>query len=137
MSRSNRVGGLMLTMFAVVALIAAGCSKDDNKGDQAKSKDGQAEKKDNQVAKEDTKKGHEGWWCEEHGVPEKDCSLCMSEADAKARFKDKGDWCQLHDRARSQCFKCEPSLWEKNFVPLYEVKYGKKPPRPPESEFQK
>ena len=139
MSWSNRVGGRMLMLLAVVAFTAAGCGKNDNKGAQARDKDkgGQVQKNDTPVAKGDARKGHEGWWCEEHGVPEKDCSLCMSEADTKARFKDKGDWCQLHDRAKSQCFKCDPSLWEKNFVPLYEAKYGKKPPRPPESEFQK
>ena len=42
---------------------------------------------------------------------------------------------QLHDRAQSQCFKCDPSLYEKVFVPMYVAKAGKKPERPPEAEF--
>jgi hypothetical protein len=48
--------------------------------------------------------GHnvDGWWCSEHGIPEEECSLCSS--DAAKKFKDKGDWCQDHDRAKSQCF---------------------------------
>ncbi len=132
----NRVGGLTLTLLAAIALIAAGCNRDDNKGGQAKDKGGQTERKDGQVAKGGDKKGHEGWWCEEHGVPEELCSQCMPEADAKAKFKDKGDWCKLHDRAQSQCFKCDPKLYAK-YEAMYEAKFGKKPPRPPESEFQK
>lgn len=67
-----------------------------------------------------------GWWCTEHGVPEKDCSVC-SPAAAK-RFKEKGDWCEEHGRAESQCFKCDPSKAEK-FAKLYEAKFGKKPPQ--------
>jgi hypothetical protein len=78
---------------------------------------------------------HVGWWCQEHGVPEEECSICMSEASAKKMFKDKGDWCKLHDRAQSQCFKCDPSLYEKVFVPKYVAKMGKMPERPLEAEF--
>lgn len=67
------------------------------------NKDALTEKKDagtgKKTAQDGDKKGHEGYWCEEHGVPEEMCSICMSAAEAKNRFKDKGDWCQLHDRA--------------------------------------
>lgn len=70
---------------------------------------------------------HSGWWCDEHGVPEEECSMCSSRA-AKA-CKAKGDWCDKHTRARSQCFICEPALMEK-FAARYEAKYGKKPPVP-------
>jgi len=77
---------------------------------------------------------HEDWWCAEHGVPEELCSLC-SEHKAK-EFKAKGDWCDLHDRAKSQCFKCDPSQYRR-FAAMYQAKYGKEPPRPPEEEFKK
>ena len=77
---------------------------------------------------------HGDWWCAEHGVPEEMCSLCSDVAAAK--FKKAGDWCRIHDRAKSQCFKCEPSLYKK-YEAMFEAKYGKKPPRPPESEFTK
>ena len=42
-------------------------------------------------------------------------------------FKDKGDWCEKHDRAKSQCFICDPSLKEE-FADKYRDKYGKEPP---------
>jgi len=70
-----------------------------------------------------------GWWCNEHGVPEEDCSLCSTTAAAK--FKEKGDWCDEHNRAESQCFQCDPSRAEK-FAKLYEAKFGEKPPERPQ-----
>ena len=70
---------------------------------------------------------HSGWWCDEHGVPEAQCSMCSAKA-AKA-FQQKGDWCEEHNRARSQCFACEPKLREQ-FAADYRAKYGKEPPEP-------
>ncbi|GIW93151.1 MAG: hypothetical protein KatS3mg110_1192 [Pirellulaceae bacterium] len=72
---------------------------------------------------------HSGWWCVEHGVPEKDCTLCS--AQAAARFREQGDWCEEHNRAESQCFICDPARAEK-FIKLYEAKFGQKPPAPTE-----
>lgn len=68
-----------------------------------------------------------GWWCNEHGVKESECSMCSSKV-AKA-FQAKGDWCKEHNRAKSQCFICDPSLREK-FAVDYRTKYGKEPPEP-------
>ncbi|MBI2806347.1 MAG: hypothetical protein HYX68_15315 [Planctomycetes bacterium] len=87
-----------------------------------------------QLGKADHGHDHDGWWCQEHGVPEHICSLCNDEVAAK--LKKEGDWCRIHDRAKSQCFKCDPKLYEK-FEAMYQAKYGKKPPRPPEEEFKK
>ena len=70
---------------------------------------------------------HDGWWCDEHGVPEEVCALCDSKVAAE--FKGKGDWCKEHDRPESQCFVCNPER-EAEFVAQYEAKYGKKPPKP-------
>ena len=70
---------------------------------------------------------HEGWWCNEHGVPEEVCALCSSKLAGD--FKAKGDWCKEHDRPDSQCFACHPELKGK-FAALYEAKYGKQPPEP-------
>jgi cobalt-zinc-cadmium efflux system membrane fusion protein len=70
---------------------------------------------------------HEGWWCNEHGVPEEVCALCS--AKLADEFKAKGDWCAEHDRPDSQCFDCHPEL-EAEFAARYEAKYGQKPPRP-------
>ncbi len=119
-------GGAVLPLFAAFTLVAGGCGQADNKGGQVKDRG--AKERPAQVAdvKED-KKGHDhsGWWCDEHGVPEEECSMCS--AKVAARFKKKGDWCDEHDRAKSQCFICDPSLKEK-YAARYRAKYGKEPP---------
>jgi cobalt-zinc-cadmium efflux system membrane fusion protein len=71
--------------------------------------------------------GPDGWWCEEHGVPESICAQCSTKLAAE--FKAKEDWCKKHDRPDSQCFICHPEL-EAKFAALYEAKFGKKPPKP-------
>jgi hypothetical protein len=68
---------------------------------------------------------HSGWWCNEHGIPEGECSMCSSKV--AAAFQKKGDWCQEHDRAKSQCFICDPAAKEK-YAAKYRAKYGKEPP---------
>jgi hypothetical protein len=71
--------------------------------------------------------GHE-WWCDEHGVPEDECSICSDKA--YKQFKEKGDVCPKHpDRAASQCFICNPELWEKSAA-RYKAKTGKEAPWP-------
>lgn len=70
---------------------------------------------------------HEGWWCNEHGVPEEVCAQCSPKLVAD--FKAKSDWCEKHNRPESQCFICHPEK-EAEFAALYEAKYGKQPPKP-------
>lgn len=70
---------------------------------------------------------HDGWWCDEHGVPEDVCAQCN--AKLVADFKARGDWCKEHDRPESQCFVCHPEK-EAEFAARYEAKFGKKPPKP-------
>src|SRR5262245_45271634 len=72
-------------------------------------------------------RSHDGWWCDEHGVPEDECGQCNSKLAGE--FQKKGDWCREHDRPDSQCFICHPEL-EAKFAARYEAKTGKKPPRP-------
>src|SRR4051794_4265675 len=95
----TRLSGSIVTAGIIAfALGNTGCNKNDKKVEpQAK---GKAEFKNEKV-----ESAHSGWWCQEHGVPEDLCSICMSEANAKKKFKDNGDWCKEHDRAESQCFK--------------------------------
>jgi hypothetical protein len=69
---------------------------------------------------------HDGWWCDEHGVPEEVCGQCSSKVAAD--FQRRGDWCREHDRPDSQCFVCHPEL-EAKFAAQYEAKLGKKPPK--------
>jgi hypothetical protein len=116
-------------LMLAAGLVAFGCNqKTTDVTPQAKGKTETAQK-----AKDDGE--DHGWWCTEHGIPEEICGLCnKSYRDKK---KADGDWCETHRRLKSQCFKCDPALYEKDFEPLYVAKYGKKPERPPETEFTK
>src|SRR5690348_11255 len=106
-----------LAFLGAVILIASGCG-------QTADKEGPTKPKPARLA--DAKPGdHSGWWCDEHGVPEKECSMC--DAKVAAEFKKKGDWCDKHDRALSQCFICNPKAKEK-YAAVYRAKYGKEPP---------
>jgi hypothetical protein len=52
----------------------------------------------------------------------------MCNAKVAEACKAKGDWCEEHNRAESQCFICHPDL-EAKFAARYEAKYGEKPPK--------
>ncbi len=111
--------------YALLAglIVVVGCDKP-----LSQTMDG--EKKEKAVAKVDQKadskeEDHDGWWCNEHGVPEDECSLCSSKV-AKAA-KARGDWCDKHNRAKSICFICDPSLKDK-YAAKYVAKFGKEPP---------
>jgi hypothetical protein len=108
---TRRSGGVLLSAVAAVAVLSGGCGQAQNKAQKEPDKEKSGD--------------HSGWWCPEHGVPEKECSICQDDV-AKA-CKAKGDWCDRHDRAKSQCFKCDPTLREK-FAAQYRAKYGKEPP---------
>src|SRR5262249_50092266 len=107
--------GIVLSLVAGFALVAAGCGKAPPRKGARKVHD------------------HSEWWCRDHGVPEEECSMCLSEDKVKRLFKDKGDWCEEHNRAKSQCFKCDPSRKE-TFAVRYREKFGKEPPPIAEEE---
>jgi hypothetical protein len=130
MTLRNRVLGLCLALLFAATVAAGGCNRSDNKNGTRGKADASVSKKTDK----DGEGGH-GWWCEEHGIPEEICGLCNKEYRDKKRAE--GDWCETHKRLRSQCFKCDPSLYEKVFEPMYVAKYGNKPERPPEKEFTK
>ena len=106
---------IVFAMFTVAAAVLAGCNRTPEKPTPAAS----------------SGHSHEGWWCDEHGVPEEVCALCNSKLVAD--FKAKGDWCQEHDRPESQCFICNPER-EADFAAQYEAKYGKQPPKPEQTD---
>lgn len=111
-----------LLVPAIVAL--AGCGREVPSSEPAKA--AATDKGKGAVAAAPKKvDDHSFWWCDEHGIPEEECSMCSSKV-AKA-CKASGDWCDKHDRAKSQCFVCDPALKEK-FAAKYRAKYGKEPP---------
>jgi hypothetical protein len=108
---------LAMSVVVAIGLSVAACSKS--------SKDGAAANSAN--VKEVAGHSHEGWWCDEHGVPEDVCAQCNTKLVAD--FKAKNDWCEKHNRPESQCLICHPEK-EGEFAALYEAKFGKKPPKP-------
>jgi hypothetical protein len=113
--------GAGLGVLAALTLIVAGCGRSDNAGGPRKSRLARLTQANKEAH------DHSGWWCDEHGVPEEECSMCS--AKVAAEFKKKGDWCDRHERAKSQCFLCDPGLKDK-YAAQYEAKTGKKPPEP-------
>jgi hypothetical protein len=110
-----------LVLALGITILAGGCAPqqapDTPKKDEAKTS----------TPADNTETKCEGWWCNEHGVPEEVCTRCQPKL--VAQFKKDGDWCSKHDRPDSQCFICHPELKAK-FAALYEEKEGKKPPEP-------
>jgi hypothetical protein len=108
---------LALSVVAFVGLSVAACNKSSKDGAVAKS----------EGVTEVAGHNHEGWWCNEHGVPEEVCAQCNTKLVAD--FKAKSEWCDKHNRPDSQCFVCHPEK-EAEFAALYEAKFGKQPPKP-------
>ena len=109
-------GSALLALVAGVVLLAGGCGQGQGKNVQG-GKDTPAQAKG--------PKEHGEWWCEEHGIPEAECSMCSAKVEREC--KARGDWCEKHNRAQSQCFKCNPKLKD-FFAAKYRAKYGKEPP---------
>ena len=130
-------GGLALGLFAAIALLAGGCGSAAPTGGDAKDK---GKEKERTVAKGDGPKkdekadgkDHSGWWCDEHGLPEEVCDLCSKKF--REAEKAKGNWCE-HNRVKSSCFKCNPTLQAK-YAAEYKAKFGKAPP-PTEDDEKK
>jgi hypothetical protein len=47
-------------------------------------------------------------WCDEHQVPESQCTRCNP--GLVPAFKATKDWCEEHGLPESQCLKCNPAL---------------------------
>jgi hypothetical protein len=129
----------MATLLLSLTLVVLGCQKEPPSGepqaraDSGKKKADPVKKSDPDGAKEDDEYEHD-WWCGVHGIPEDECGKCNKDLQKKA--KANGDWCETHKRIKSQCFACDPTLYDRVFEPKYVAKYGKKPKRPPEKEFK-
>jgi len=117
-----RIGGVVLAGAAALAVWGAGCNPAPNKADAAKDKAAE------------TDGGDHGWWCKEHGMPEKICVQCHPELAGD--YKKKKDWGKEHDRPESQCLICHPELKAK-FAARYRAKYGIEPPPLEESDKEK
>jgi len=112
-------------------LVVVGCGQkpaENTGGDKKEKEVAKADPQDTpKVKPKDDSEEDGGWWCRPHGVPEDDCSMCSTKAAKE--FRAKGDWCDKHERAKSQCFICDPSLMEKAKA-QYKAKTGEEMPLP-------
>lgn len=60
------------------------------------------------AAKAGVKPGSHEDWCDEHAVPESQCTRCNPELIPA--FQATKDWCPEHGLPESQCLKCNPGL---------------------------
>ena len=96
--------------FLLIALIGASALACSNASDATPSaapeKAGSANTANH--APEGVKPGSHEDWCEEHGVPESQCTRCNPKLIPA--FKATKDWCEEHSLPESQCTKCNPDL---------------------------
>lgn len=121
-------------LFGAMGLLAAGllagCGQPADTAKAGKATDGHHadDGHDHGKGAKRTVHDHSGWWCDEHGIPEAECSMCSSKVYKECQAK--GDICDKHpDRAKSQCFICNPAL-QAEFAKRYKAKEGKEPPEP-------
>lgn len=95
----------MAVAIAVLAEIGVGCKRDPAPSGEAKPATAIS---NNNVSTKPTSSVAPGSyedWCEEHQVPESQCTKCNP--DLIPAFKATGDWCKEHDVPESQCTKCD------------------------------
>ena len=90
---------MVLVLAAMFTLASAACSK--SSGNPAT---GAVDRN----AAASVKPGSHEDWCDEHAVPESQCTKCHPEL--AAAFKATNDWCEEHGLPESHCLKCNPNL---------------------------
>jgi hypothetical protein len=96
----------ILVPILSLCLALAGCDKDKNVTETGRNEQQQGAPSAHAPANV-TPGSHEDW-CEEHGVPESQCTRC--DPSLSAAFKATGDWCEEHGLPESQCKKCNPDI---------------------------
>ena len=97
---------IIVSIFMLLALGSTSCSKDTPAKPEKTPATEQAPKGGHAPA--DVKPGSHEDWCEEHQVPESQCTRC--DKNLIPAFKATGDWCAEHNLPESQCLKCNPDL---------------------------
>lgn len=99
-----------IILFLTIALgtLNSGCSKDKASGNAPSTQAEESSKKGASTAAANVKPGSHEDWCDEHQVPESQCTQCNQ--SLAAAFKATGDWCNEHGLPESQCRKCKPDL---------------------------
>ena len=100
---------LAIAGLAAVALMTAACDKNEKAATKAQpGSSAPPVDKDTKHAEAGVVPGAYEDWCEEHQVPESQCTRCNP--DLIPAFKATNDWCEEHGVPESQCLKCNPDL---------------------------
>ena len=94
----------LLAVVAAASLSSSACSRDAERAAPAASSRGASVAH----ASASVVPGSHEDWCDEHGVPESQCSRCNPKLIPA--FKATGDWCDEHGLPESQCPRCHPDL---------------------------
>ena len=94
----------LLAVVAAASLSSSACSRDAERAAPAASSRGASVAH----ASASVVPGSHEDWCDEHGVPESQCSRCNPKLIPA--FKATGDWCEEHALPESQCLACNPDL---------------------------
>jgi uncharacterized protein YceK len=92
----------IITFGLCVGLMISGCAKTRKDSSEAKAEATSLH------APATAKPGSHEDWCQEHQVPESQCTLCNP--SLVAAFKATNDWCEEHGLPESHCRKCNPNL---------------------------
>ena len=96
----------LLVSILGICLAFAGCKKNESAAEGARQ--GATTEQPSAHAPADVTPGSHEDWCQEHAVPESQCTLCNP--SLSAAFKATGDWCEEHGLPESHCKKCNPDL---------------------------
>ena len=91
----------------VLSFVTLACSSSADGGKPSASA-AVAPKSSDGHAAANVKPGSHEDWCEEHAVPESQCTLCNPKLIPA--FKATKDWCEEHNLPESQCTKCNPDI---------------------------
>ena len=98
---------IILFLSVTHGTLNSGCSKD-KASNNTPSTQAESSKESANTAATNVKPGSYEDWCDEHQVPESQCTQCNQ--SLAAAFKATGDWCNEHGLPESQCRKCKPDL---------------------------
>lgn len=110
---------ILVILFAVGCLVAAGCGAGDGEAEQAAAEVDPHAGHDHGPGEHGEPDGHDHGaevnqgaaeldWCAAHSVPESECTMCHPELIED--FKAGGDWCAGHGLPESHCRLCNPGI---------------------------
>ena len=104
---ANSIALILVVIAAGSACKKESASTEDDRKETSAATRGPASGSEKHAAAGVIPGSHEDW-CEEHQVPESQCTRCNPKLIAA--FKATGDWCNEHGVPESHCRQCNPNL---------------------------